>query len=76
MRSSVFLTSSDSSFSYSLNQILTSALKFIFDVHCESKIIVMRLLITTLVCLISVTVFSQEETRLALVIGNANYTEF
>jgi len=35
----------------------------------------MRLFITALACLISVSIFSQEETRLALVIGNANYDE-
>ena len=34
-----------------------------------------RLLITALACLISLSIFSQEETRLALVIGNADYTE-
>jgi len=35
----------------------------------------MRLLAACLTILISLGTYSQEETRLALVIGNANYTE-
>ena len=34
-----------------------------------------RLFISALACVISVSIYSQEEKRLALVIGNSNYTE-
>ena len=44
-----------------------------FVLNLEPNLIPMRLIIAISACLISVSFLAQEETRLALVIGNANY---